>query len=46
MKKPFSFYMLVLTLALLALITAWVATALAIALPVSKTFSGMPFYPF
>jgi len=45
MKKPFSFYMLVL-LALLALITAWVATALAIALPVSKTFSGMPFYPF
>ncbi|KAI1820899.1 MFS general substrate transporter [Xylaria intraflava] len=32
-KKPFSFYMSVLTLCLLAVITAWDATSLAIALP-------------
>jgi hypothetical protein len=34
-KKPLSFYMSVVTLCLLALTTAWDATALAIALPVS-----------
>lgn len=35
-KKPFSFYMSVITLCLLSLITAWDATSLAIALPVSR----------
>jgi hypothetical protein len=38
-KKPFSFYMSFLSLGLLALISSWDATSLAIALPVRSFHS-------
>lgn len=40
--KSYSFYVSMFGLALVALITAWDATSLAIALPVSQTIHAIP----